>query len=75
VNRSGCLDDSPIARRDQRRLQRLDVIRKGFTTRIHAEKLVRSLSPANIDFGKVPKTPIDQTVEILQSVLRNGKHT
>jgi hypothetical protein len=35
--------------------------------------LVRSLSPANIDFGKVPKTPIDQTVEILQSVLRQSK--
>ncbi len=29
-------DDVPVARRSQRRLQRVEVIWKGFTTRIHA---------------------------------------
>ena len=36
VDRPGCLDDSLIARGNQRCLQRFDVIWKGFTTRIHA---------------------------------------
>jgi hypothetical protein len=31
----GRFDDVPVARRGQRRLQRCDVIWKGFTTRIH----------------------------------------
>jgi hypothetical protein len=33
--------------------------------------LVRSLSPAGVDFGKVPKTPVDHSAEILQSALRS----
>jgi hypothetical protein len=46
VDRPGCLDDSLIARGNQRCLQRLDVIWKGFTTRIHTP--IESWAPRTI---------------------------
>jgi hypothetical protein len=36
------------------------------------QQLVRSLSPAGIDFGKVPRTPVDHAVETVQNALRGG---
>jgi hypothetical protein len=36
-------------------------------------RLVRSLSPGNIDFGKVPNSPVDHTVQLLEAILRSGK--
>jgi hypothetical protein len=39
--------------------------------RLH--QLIRSLSPGSIDFGKVPNSPVDNTVELLQTILRNTK--
>jgi Photosynthesis system II assembly factor YCF48 len=38
-------------------------------------QLVRSLSPGSIDFGKVPNSPVDHTVELLEAVLRGSKRT
>ena len=33
-------------------------------------QLIRSLSPAGIDFGKVPRTPVDQAADVLQAAFR-----
>jgi hypothetical protein len=38
-------------------------------------QLVRSLSLGNIHFGKVPNSPVDHTVELLEAVLRGSKRT
>ena len=42
-------------------------------TRFH--HLVRSLSPTSIDFGKVPRSPVDQAAEVLQTALRSSRRT
>jgi hypothetical protein len=36
-------------------------------------QLIRSLSPAGIDFGKAPRSPVDQAAEMLQAALRGGR--